>query len=409
MPARNGRPGMRFVSPSRGFVGLYAAAYAGLFVSFMPFITVLLPLKAAAVAGTDERGALLSAAALGGAAVASIANLLFGALSDATYRKRGTRRPWIAGGLALLPPSYFFFLRANDAATLLCAVAAIQTAINMTFAPLVAMMADEVPDARKGFVSGLLGAAQPFASLIAVGVSSRSLGSMGVRYGLLCVLIVVLVAPLLMLMRERREDPPGLCAPPRTRTDLAWIWIARLLVQIAGNGLMTFGLFYFVALPGKAQGKLNAEAVGESVAAILAAVTVVSLLLTLSIGRLSDRWMRRKPFLGGAALTMATGLGVMAWAPGWIAGTIGYGMAMCGMSVFLAVQSALAMQLLPSPAHRGRDLGLVNLTNTLPAMVAPLLALALSPETLGYGPWLIVLAIGVLVGGAVAMAVRSQR
>jgi hypothetical protein len=76
--------------------------------------------------------------------------------------------------------------------------------------------------------------------------------------------------------------------------------------------------------------------------------------------------------------------------------------------VFLALQSALAMQLLPSAAHRGRDLGLLNLTNTLPAMIAPLLALALSPEKAGFGPWLLLLAGGVLLGGAIALSVRTQ-
>lgn len=400
---------MPFVSPSRGFVYLYAAAFAGLFVTFIPFITVLLPLKVAAVAGAGERVQLLSAAALSGAAVASIANLVFGTLSDRTYRDHGTRRPWIAGGLGLLVLSYAFFRWAHDSTTMLCAVAGLQIAINMTFAPLVAMMADEVPDCRKGTVSGVLGAAQPFASLVAVVVSMRGLGSEAARYGLLCLLIVTLVSPLLLLMRERPKDWHVASPPAQRRLDFAWVWLARLLVQVAGNGLMTFGLFYFLSMPVDGQVKLHPEELSESVAVIFAVVTVVALLLTLAVGRLSDRWMRRKPFLAAAAIVMAGGLVVMAFAEAGTVARVGYAMAMCGMSVFLALQSALAMQLLPSPAHRGRDLGLVNLTNTLPAMAAPLLALALTPEELGYGPWLITLAIGTLAGGGVTMAVRSQR
>jgi len=37
-----------------------------------------------------------------------------------------------------------------------------------------------------------------------------------------------------------------------------------------------------------------------------------------------------------------------------------------------------------------------------------LLALALSPDKTGYGPWLLLLALGVLAGGAAAMTVRTQ-
>lgn len=402
---------MAFTSPSRGFILLYALAYAGLFVTFIPFVSVLLPLKVTAVADGADRVALLSAAALGGAAVASVANLLFGALSDRTWRARGTRRPWILAGLALLCIAYALFHWSRDGASMLVAVALLQIAINMMFAPVGAIMADEVPDAQKGLVAGLMGAAHPFSSLVAVAVTLQSIGSEGLRYALLCAIIVALVLPLLLLMRER-GDPLPEPAPAlrvRRRADFARIWVARMCVQIAGNGLSTYGLFYFLAVLGeKVPDKHHAAAASEGVAAIFATVTIVALLLTIATGRLSDRTMRRKPWLAAGALLMAGGLAIMAAAPDWTVAALGYGAAMSGMSVFLALQSALAMQLLPSPRHRGRDLGILNLTNTLPAMVAPLLALALSPDKTGYAPWLLVLALGVLAGGGVAMTVRTQ-
>jgi MFS family permease len=402
---------MPFTSPGRGFILLYALAYAGLFVSFIPFVSVLLPLKVTAVADPENRVALLSAAALGGAAVASVANLVFGALSDWTYRERGTRRPWILAGLGLLIVAYALFHWSSDGASMLAAVALLQIAINMMFAPVGAIMADEVPDAQKGLVAGLMGAAHPFSSLVAVGVMLRVVAPEGMRYVLLCGVIAVLVLPLLLFLSERRdalpEPPPALRV--RRRADFARIWVARMFVQIAGNGLSTYGLFYFLAVLGeKIPDKHHAQAASESLAVIFAVVTIVALALTVITGRLSDRMMRRKPFLAVSALTMAGGMAIMAAASSWPVAALGFGAAMSGMSVFLAMQSALAMQLLPSPGHRGRDLGILNLTNTLPAMVAPLLALALSPDKAGYAPWLLVLALGVLAGGAAAMTVRTQ-
>jgi len=118
--------------------------------------------------------------------------------------------------------------------------------------------------------------------------------------------------------------------------------------------------------------------------------------------------MRRKPFLAAGALVMAGGMAVMAEAGDWWVASLGYAAAIAGMSVFLAAQSALAMQLLPSPRHRGRDLGILNLTNTLPAMLAPLLALTLAPQRMGFAPLLMTLALGVIAGGAVSLGVRSE-
>jgi predicted MFS family arabinose efflux permease len=38
------------------------------------------------------------------------------------------------------------------------------------------------------------------------------------------------------------------------------------------------------------------------------------------------------------------------------------------------------MQMLITPEHRGRDMGVLNLTNTIPALIAPSLAFAMAGE-----------------------------
>lgn len=399
---------MRFASPGRGFILLYALAYAGMFVSFMPFVMVLLPLKAAQ-AGGGHAVQLLSAGALGGAAVASIANILFGALSDHTLRARGTRRPWITLGLGVLCASYGLLLVSADPWSLLLAVTCIQIGINMMFAPIAAVMADEIPDAQKGMVAGLTGIAHPIGAMSAVLVTLPGLGSDAVRYALLCLLFVALIAPYLLLAREGAALPPPPPAPQREqrRFDFILAWASRILFQVAGNGLATYGFYYFLSVLDREDiSKTSVEA--NPIVATMTGSTIVAVLLTLLAGKLSDRIMRRKPFLAAGAVGMAAGLSVMAFAQGWGVAAIGHALAMSGLSVFLAVHSAMAMQLLPSPEHRGRDLGVLNLTNTLPAMVAPLLALALAPEKTGYMVWLLILAGGTLAGGAVALCIRTQ-
>jgi MFS family permease len=399
---------MPFLSPGRGFVLLYALAFAGVFVSFMPFVMVLLPLKALAVGG-EGHVELLSAAALGGAAVASVANIGFGAWSDAMYRRRGTRRPLAGAGLGLLVLSYLALHLAYDPTTLLAAVAVLQIALNLLFSPIIAIMADEIPDDRKGLVAGMLGIAQPIGTLSSVLVILPGLGGEGPRYALLCAIFAAMIAPFLLGARESALSPP-LPPPPlrrRRRKDFALAWTSRMLLQVAGNGLSTYGFYYFLWVA-RLTGAAKGSAASSPIVLIMSGATLLAVFLTMGLGRLSDRMMRRKPFLALAALGMAGGMAIMAWADSWTLAAAGYGIALCGVSVFLAIHSALAMQLLPSPEHRGRDLGVLNLTNTLPAMVAPLLALLLTPEKSGYGPWLLTLALGALVGGGVAMLVRSQ-
>jgi MFS family permease len=399
---------MRFTSPGRGFVLLYALAYAGMFVSFMPFVMVLLPLKAAQ-AGGPWAVQLLSAGALGGAGVASLANILFGALSDRTRRLRGTRRPWVAGGLGTLAAAYGGLQLAADPVALLVAVAFVQIGINMMFAPVAAIMADEIPDAQKGMVAGLTGVAHPIGALSAVLVTLPGLGAEALRYALLCLLFAAMIAPFLLFAREGAALPAPPSAPQRAirRFDFALAWTSRILFQVAGNGLSTYGFFYFLSVLDREDlTKTSAEA--GPIAATMTGSTVVAVLLTLLAGRLSDRVLRRKPFLAAGALGMAAGLVTMAFARSWGAAAVGHALAMSGLSVFLAMHAALTLQLLPAPRHRGRDLGILNLTNTLPAMVAPLLALALAPEKTGYAAWLLILALGTLAGGAVAMGIRSQ-
>ncbi len=206
----------RFVSPGRGFIFLYALAYSGMFVSFMPFVMVMLPLKAAQ-AGGAHAVQLLSAGALGGAAIASITNILFGALSDRTRRLYGTRRPWVTVGLGVLCASYGLLLVSADPVSLLVAVFCIQIGINMMFAPIAAVMADEIPDAQKGVVAGLTGIAHPIGAMSAVLVTLPGLGSDLTRYALLCLLFTALTAPFLLLAREGAALP---APPPEPQREL---------------------------------------------------------------------------------------------------------------------------------------------------------------------------------------------
>ncbi|WP_156352609.1 MULTISPECIES: MFS transporter [unclassified Sphingomonas] len=386
-------------------MALYTLAYCGLFVAFMPFVSILLQVKVAAI-DPANRVALLGWAVLGGAVVASVANIVAGWLSDHRWRRTRSRRLPIAIGLILLALAFAAIHRAGDRTALLLAIAFWQVALNLMFAPMVAVMADEVPDMHKGRVSGLLGISHPIGVLSAAAVTAPIFPTEGLRFAANVALAAVMIVPFLLLARERGAG--GGSAAVDTvpvavvRGDLMRAWVARLAMQVAGNGLTAYAFFHFAD-----RWHGTGDPAGP-VAQAMAIVTGVVVVATIVAGRWSDRMGGRKPFLGGATLLVIAGLIGMATAPGFVGAVIGYGVAQTGLSVFLALHSALAMQMLPSPETRGRDLAVLNLTNTLPACVPPLLA-ALVPAGAGLGAVFLALALVSAVGGGTALAIRSER
>lgn len=65
--------------------------------------------------------------------------------------------------------------------------------------------------------------------------------------------------------------------------------------------------------------------------------------------------------------------------------------------MFLALHSSQTLRVLTKPRTRGRDLGLFNLTNTVPSLIMPWFALALVP-TFGFS------ALFLLLSGLAALA-----
>lgn len=389
---------------SRRFLAVYALANAGGVVAYLPLLTLLLPLKIESVAG-DQRLGLLTIVTLGGAIVASGANILFGHLSDAGERTRGHRKHWIAAGLVATIASYALIAVADRPGTLAGAMILFQIALNMLLAPLVATMADAIPDAQKGVAGGLLACAAPTGSILGGALAQMAwLGEDG-RLASLCAIMVAMIAPLLVAAIPRTGGNAVDAAPRALRpVDLSLLWTARLLMQIAGNVLFTYLLFYFESIDSARAPIAVAARVGHATGIAL----LISVPVSILVGRMSDRMGVRRPFLLGSAALTAVGLGTMASAGQWSVAVCGYGLFSCGLALFLGLHSAFAMQMLPSPRHRGRDLGVLNLTNTLPALLGPSLTWVLTDQA-GFGRTLTALAMLALLGGVLILGVEERR
>jgi MFS family permease len=137
---------------STRFLLLYALAAAGGAVAYVPFLTVLLPVKITALSGGEADVGALAWVTLAGAVAASGANILFGWLSDLS----GHRREWIVAGLILSSALMVAMPLATSFPLLAAMIVLWQLGLNMMLAPLAAWAGDCVPDYQKGTLGGML-------------------------------------------------------------------------------------------------------------------------------------------------------------------------------------------------------------------------------------------------------------
>lgn len=368
---------------------LYALAWAGGAVAYTPLLTILLPGRVAGLAGSEAGIGWLAQIALAGALAASAGSIAFGFLSDITRN----RRAWIAVGLVLSSALLPLIGRAQTLDGLIFAIVGWQLALNMMLAPLAAWAGDQVPDRRKGMLGGFMAFAPAFGALSGAIVTQPGLAQEGQRLGLVALMVVACVLPILLFAPRRsvavaRHEPaPAIPSPepqPAQRRIVVRMWIARLAVQVAEATLFAYLLFWLRSLD---------SAVGENqTARLFSVIMLMSAPLALAAGRWSDKADRPMLPLAISACFSAAGLLGMA-----LAGTLGAAMAAYALfglasAVFLALHSSQTLRILLRPERRGRDLGLFNLTNTVPSLIMPWLAIGLVP-VFGFQALFLILAV----------------
>ena len=385
---------------------LYALAVLGAHVGFMPLLVLLLPRRVEMLAPGDPITAL-SWLLLSGAVTASIAFVAAGAWSDAWYARRGDRRFPIVLGTVLLCGAYGVLGTAPTLGWMAVGVIGFQTALNLMFAPLSALLADYVPDARKGRVAGLLSTALPL-SYGAVALASRAYpADDDAAFYLVGIAAALLVAPLVIAWPFARGPVSQAPAPasglPDMRLlagDFARAWFARFAIQLGAALLLGYQFLYVTGLEdrlGRAPGGGVSIFVGDlSLLALLASFAVA-----LAAGTLSDVLRRRLLPLALLALLTAATLMVLGRVPQWWSLAVAYALFNVGLAGFIAIDTALIAQMLTGHARRGALLGVMNLTNTLPGIVVP--ALTLLAITQGS----IVRVLPVMLHGAAAAAVLA--
>lgn len=361
---------------STRFLLLYALAAAGGAIAYVPFLTILLPVRMTALAGQGDIQAL-GYVTFFGAIAASTGGVLFGWLSDRTKNRRG----WIVAGLILTTALLLAVPLAEDVPTLIAIIVGWQLALNMMLGPLSAWGGDLVPDHQKGLLGGLLAFSPALGAVSCAFVTIPGLADADGRLALVGLLVAGAVLPVLLFGRPRpfpELSIPSSAAstdePARPVTIVARMWFARLLVQIAEAALFAYLFFWFRTI--------DPAITDSETAQLFSLVLTVAVPLALLAGRWADRNDRPILPLGVTAAILVAGLIAMALATDLFAAKASYVVFGIAATIFLSLHSGQTLRILPRPEHRARDLGLFNLTNTVPSLIMPWLTISLVP---GFG------------------------
>jgi len=361
------------------FVGIYALAYASLWLALLTPAMVTLALRVGELAPTTGMQSMSTVLA-SGAVVALISNPLFGYLSDRTRSRFGRRRPWMIGGMVLGAAALGLVAVAPTLDLVLVGWCLAQLAFNGALAAMVAVLPDRVPPSQRGTVAGILGVCMPIGVLVGaylVNVLFHSIveallvpAAIGIAGTLLLVFVLkevpVAGAPapgLPLLTRLRQLDP-------RKHPDFSWAWSSKFFFAMGTSCLSAYQPYFLIRQLG-----FEFEAIPSL---ILQSTLVHSTLLVASsllCGKLSDTLGRRKPFVFFGAALYGVGLLIIAVSTSYPLFLLGIAAAALGNGTYVGVDLALVTDVLPDQEHgAARDLGVLNITNTLPQVIVPTIA-----------------------------------
>ena len=375
------------------FLWLFALAWSGGAIAYVPLLTILLPLRIVAMSG-DDSVRVLGIITFFGAIAASTGSILFGWLSDLT----GRRRPWILAGLILSQTILVSIPLATSPWAILALIICWQLALNMLLGPLGAWAADQVPRNRTGVLGGLMALSPALGALSGVVVTFPKLAGPDARLWLVAVMVAACVLPAILFIRSDGRTDEASSMEQSRRSFAMTMWLARLLVQIAEAALFAYLLLYFRSLDPLVE--------DSRVARLFSAVLAAAVPVAIFVGRIADRSSRPARPLAICALCSGAGLLGLVMASNIEQATLAYVWFGLATTVFLSLHSGQTLLVLPSPQHRGRDLGLFNLTNTVPSLIMPWLTVILVP-TRGFPALFAILAV--LAFASSAMLFRIQR
>ncbi|QWF80348.1 MFS transporter [Amycolatopsis sp. CA-230715] len=396
-----------------GWTSLLFLANIGLWLGIYAPIQVLLPNQAELLDSANKEFVFGLVTGIG-AAVALVVNPVIGMLSDRTCSRFGRRHPWTVAAMVVSAAGLGVLAAAGSVAVMTLGWCLVQAGLNALLATLMSAVPDRVPVDQRAEIGGYVGIAQMLGTVLGALLVTELVTTLAAGY-LACAAVVVALAGLFVLRtpdialpREWRprgrplETLKTLWVSPRQHPDFAWAWACHFMINL-GNALGTLYLLFFlknsVHYPDPDAGLLIMMGFYGVALIVGAAVT----------GKLSDRSGRRKPYVLASSAVMALAALILVCWQTWPAALVASPLLGIGFGAYQAVAIAILTQVLPAAKDRAKDLGVVNIANSLPQVVAPALATVILANIGGYPTLFAASAIATVVAGVLVTRVRAVR
>lgn len=294
-----------------------------------------------------------------------------------------------------------------------------QLVVSIAQGPLLATVVDRVPENRIGVASAVTGLVAYFGSIGGSLLAGSLFAAIGLASYFPVAIVLLLMTVSFVLFARDRSSGALAVEPLRVRTffgtyvraladrDYRWAWIAKMLLYI-GYGIVTvYGLYMLQSYVTPA---LSVTQAAQTAPLVQFASLPGALIGMLFSGRWSDKVGRRKPFVIAASIIMAVSFLIpLAWptVAAMFAASIVSGL---GMGVFIVVDQALFIDLLPHRESAGRDLGVSTVGGNLGLAIGPALAGMVVVVSGGdYGPVWPVAFVVVLIAAFAVLPIKRVR
>ena len=401
------------------FVGGLVFAQLVFFIALLGPAIIGIAVKVQTIVPDDQKTSATGLVFSVGALFAVIGNVLFGRLSDRTTSRFGRRRPWIVAGTVVMTIAFVVIALGQSVPVVLAGWCLAQLGANATLAPFIATISDQVPKFQRGSVSALLGIAQNVGILGGTYLADIFADQLVILFVVpsLFAIGAMLLFAVILPDQHLRIKPPAmtgrewlstLWVNPRRYPDFAFAWWSRFLITLATFMFTAFRLFYM-------QDRLGLS-LEDAPSAVSLGVLIYTIALVASgwvAGKISDRTGRRKIFVAGSTLLFAVGTIMLAF----VSSVSGFYLveAVLGVAygIYVGVDLALVVDVLPNPDDAGKDLGVFNMANALPQSAAPGLGAALlafnSANNQNYDLLLYSAGAAAVIGALVVLPIKKVR